>query len=114
MWKIYNINLKENQPFIFYIKYKKLINICDEINPKSPDHQFIWTKNGWIPIQNYKFKNNTYVSNWFINKEDIEDCFKEQIREMTRLYFEDKYYEKYNLFLFTKIRQTGYSEIGIG
>jgi methionine synthase II (cobalamin-independent) len=33
---------------------------------------------------------------------------------MTRLYFEDKYYEKYNLFLFTKIRQTGYSEIGIG
>lgn len=115
MWKVYNVNVKESQPFLYYRLNGNgvLTNVYDEKNPKPTEGRSVWTKNGWVWLKGIITIQTWCIPNWFVNKEDIESCFEEQIRGIVEQYYKDKDYKKHNMFLFTKIKQIGYCDIGI-
>ena len=113
-WKVYDISLKKHEPFHFYYKDGKLINVSNIKNPRPYTITSIWMKdNKFGTINNpNKYIESIIVPTWLTETEYVNEAFLSQIPSYVEHYYRKEERNNHNLFLIHKTWDD-YTEIGM-
>ena len=114
-WKVYDIFLKEYEPFIFYKNGDKLVNICNKKFPRPHNGVLLWQPdNTFTRINNPKMTESITFPTWLAEKGDADKSLESQIPAYIDVLYQMQYFDGWNIFLIRKFRPDWYDEVAMG